>query len=53
MTAMDPTDVHFTYVEKLRQLRQQLVRETNMARRDELLKQINEIEEELKAHPKS
>lgn len=45
MIAMDPTDVHFSYVEKLRELREQLAQETDMAQRDELLRQIKEIEE--------
>jgi hypothetical protein len=48
MTEIDPTEAHFTYVEKLRQLRQELARETDLARRHELLKQIDELEEELK-----
>lgn len=49
MTGVDPTDAHFTYVQKLRQLRQELARETDLARRHELLKQIDELEEELKS----
>lgn len=53
MTAMDPTNVHFSYVEKLRELRERLARETDMAQRDELLRQIKEIEEELEGPRKS
>jgi len=45
---MDPTSEHFIHAEKLRQLRQQLVETTDQLQRKEILKQIEEIDEQLK-----
>jgi hypothetical protein len=48
MRPMDPTSEHFIHAEKLRQLRQQLVETTDHLQRKEILRQIEEIDEELK-----
>jgi hypothetical protein len=45
MSPPDPTSEHFIYAEKLRHLRQQL---TDHLQREEILRQIEEIEEESK-----
>ena len=48
MSPIDPTGEHFILVEKLRLLRLKLVGETEVLQREELLKQIEEIEEQSK-----
>jgi hypothetical protein len=48
MSAIDPTSEHFVYAEKLRRLRQQLTETIDHLQREEILRQIEEIEEGLK-----
>ena len=48
MRPTDPTSEHFIHAEKLRQLRRQLTGTTDHLQRDEILRQIDEIEEEFK-----
>jgi hypothetical protein len=48
MSPPDPTSEHFIYAEKLRHLRQQLTETTDHLQREEILRQIEEIEEESK-----
>jgi hypothetical protein len=48
MRPMNPTSEHFIYVEKLRDLRLQLAETDENLRRDVILRQIEEIEDELK-----
>lgn len=52
MSPIDPTGEHFILAEKLRLLRLKLVGETEVLQREELLKQIEEIEEQSKTHLK-
>jgi len=52
MSTIDPTGEHFMRAEKLRQLRQKLAGETDILQREELLKQIEEIEEQSKSQLK-
>jgi hypothetical protein len=52
MSTIDPTGEHFMRAEKLRQLRQKLAGEIDILRREELLKQIEEIEEQSKSQLK-
>lgn len=46
MSTADPTSEHFIHAEKLRRLRQQLTETIDHARRVEIVRQIEEIEEE-------
>ncbi len=48
---MDPTSQHFIYAEKLRNLRQQLSDATDELQRKQILRQIEEIDEEIKGKP--
>ena len=45
MRPVNPTSEHFIHAEKLRNLRQQLAETTDQLRREEILRQIEEIEE--------
>jgi hypothetical protein len=51
VSAIDPTGKHFILADKLRQLRLKLVGETEALQREELLKQIEEIEDQSKMRP--
>ena len=51
MSPIDPTGEHFILAEKLRLLRLKLVGETEVLQREELMKQIEEIEEQSKLRP--
>ena len=48
MHPTNPTSEHFIHAEKLRNLRLQLAETIDHSRREEILRQIEEIEEELK-----
>ena len=48
---MDPTSEHFIHAERLRHLRQQLSETSDELQRKEILRQIEEIEEEIKGKP--
>lgn len=48
MRPTNPTSEHFIHAEKLRDLRLQLAETADHLRREEILRQIEEIEEELK-----
>jgi hypothetical protein len=50
MSAIDQISEHFIYAEKLRQLRQQLMETIDHSRRAQILRQVEEIEEELKTN---
>jgi hypothetical protein len=45
MSAIDPISEHFIRAEKLRLLRQKLAEETNISVREELIRQVEELEE--------
>ena len=47
MSPTNATSEHFIHAEKLRQLRQQLTETIDQSRREEILRQIDEIEEDL------
>ena len=53
MRPVNPTSEHFIHAEKLRNLRQQLAETTDQLLREEILRQIEEIEEETKSQFKS
>jgi hypothetical protein len=48
ISAIDHISEHFIYAEKLRRIRQQLMETIDHSRRREILRQIEEIEEDLK-----
>jgi hypothetical protein len=48
MRTTNPTSEHFIYAEKLRDLRLQLADTADHSRREEILRQIEEIEDESK-----
>jgi hypothetical protein len=50
MSAIDQISEHFIYAEKLRRLRRQLMETIDHSRREQILRQIEEIEEELKTN---
>jgi hypothetical protein len=48
MQPTNPTSEHFIHAEKLRNLRQQLAATSDHLRQEEILRQIEEIDDELK-----
>ena len=53
MSPASPTSEHFIHAEKLRQLRQQLVETNDPAKQKEILRQIEEIDEEIEGRQKN
>jgi len=53
MPSGNPTSEHFIHAEKLRQLRQQLVKTTDPLKQKEILRQIEEIDEEIEGRQKT
>jgi hypothetical protein len=53
MCPANPTSEHFIHAEKLRQLRQQLSKTSDELQQKEILRQIEEIEEEIEGKQKN
>jgi len=53
MPSGNPTGEHFIHAEKLRQLRQQLAKTTDPLMQKEILRQIEEIDEEIEGRRKN
>ena len=53
MYPANPTSEHFIHAEKLRQLRQQLAETTDPLKQKEIMRQIEDIDEEIEGKQKN